>query len=268
MKIIENITRSGVSRAFTYADEPELLIRNCQAVALVKNPAAPADGVYGFDIRRCGTVDFEDVTILAANGIDAQYAYGVRLGYSNEPAQANTLVRMNRVKIGNFGPPVTDYSVNRDMIVCETGTGALWVKDSFLNQGSGASDACIDCKLKTLSVARTQFGPSYRLLRIWPGVTVTLSECSLMAPVTTIWFGDKTAKLTVYKTNGITQANVTGQGMSNAEAFNQIQFVTANPLAEPWFAAPGAPPVTQAEFNIFKAEITARVAELEKWRKS
>lgn len=147
----------------------------------------------GLDARGCGTVDIKNSKFIGGGLADQKYAYGIRLGYSNQPDQANTLVRIQDCEFRGFGNPSGDYAVyNRDHIASEVGN-TLWVKDSVFDT---ATDACIDAK-GMLKLKKCSFKNSHRLIRVWDNTTVIAVDCHFFsAPSHEIfWFYNKTSKL-------------------------------------------------------------------------
>lgn len=200
-----------------------LIIRN-GTIDLYDLEPTSSSGLVGLDIRKCALVEIQNVRITG-HDLKRKYAYGLRSGYSNTPSEANTKVLISNCFIGGFGPLNAGYNLNRDCIASEGGDD-LWIKDSVLD---GASDGCTDCKTKNLSVARSSFKNSYRLVREW-NTQGTFSNCTFDTPGDHFWFYSNLSKAILF--------NCTfKQPMKTS--FDQspgiIQTVTTEPLTNPWF---------------------------------
>jgi hypothetical protein len=228
-KVIENKTFDNLERAIVEAGNDLLTIRNVNINIKELNPSA-SSAILGCDLRRNKLVEIDQLSIIAT-GILRKYGYGLRLGYSNTPSEANGIVKINNSRIQGFGPASASYATaNRDGIALEG--GELWIKGSVITD---VSDACIDCK--GLVMAKDCiFEKGYRDIRIWPGQTVILSNCK----VSSVWFENNTGKLILYKTPfPITVETNNGPAAT-------ILTMPVDPLIEPWFGGvvpPVEPPV-------------------------
>lgn len=228
VKIIENLNLTNQERGIVVTAQDQVMIRNCTI-----------NGTrIGIDVTACPIVDIQNCDI-GGQGTwgGAQYAYLLRSGFSGIPSSNNGVVRISACNFHDIGTPSGDYShFNRDILDSEG--GELWVKDSTL---SGASDGCVDTKT-AFKLKNCKVGNSHRLMRIWPGNTQIISGCQFTSAVghSIAWFQDKTSKLIVYNCTfdgqpTIPLAKIEGDSMTPAEAAALVQYVTTEPLTDPWF---------------------------------
>lgn len=229
MNPIENQTYNGLKKSITAVGASAtdtLAIRNCN---ININEILPDDGsaITGIDITKFAQVDIHKV-IARSQQLTRKFGYILRSGYSGDVTKANKLVRISDCDWSGLGPPFAGYTLNRDIIASEIGDGELWIKDSTL---SGATDAIIDCKTKTLKVARCTISDAYRLVRLWQNVTAYFVNCAFDGTGDHFWFYNGTSKAILYDCV-FRQAPKT----SYDQAPGLTVYTTVNPLTDQWFA--------------------------------
>lgn len=222
----KNKTITKQDRGIVLLNEPTALIENCVIQGCR----------VGIDARSCGTVDIRGTQVEGGGHADQKYAYGVRLGYSGKPEEANKLVRIEGCTFSDFGAPSGDYAnYNRDHIASEVGN-TLWVKNSRFVK---ATDACIDAK-GTLVLKDCEFISAHRLIRIWNNTKVVAVNCRFTsAPGHEIfWFYDKSASLALKDCtfDGETVLPVGKIGFDNLTQAEALKLVSYSvPTLDPWF---------------------------------
>ena len=270
-KIIEGLTINNKEKSITEADHDVLTIRNC-TINITELNAASTTAITGLDIKRCGEVNIENVTIKAV-GLQRKYAYALRAGYSNNgvPVDGNKIIKISNCNWSGFGPANAGYNLNRDIMALEAGE-EVWIKDCIFD---GATDAVLDCKVKTVKVARTKMKNTYRLNRVWGGATLTLADCESDTTGEHLWFYNASSKAIIYNHKFVQPLKT-----SYDQAMGVIQNVNTNPLTDPWFSSSGAQPAPPAidysqkineleaavkDISDVNVDINERLVLLEEW---
>ena len=270
-KLIEGQTFNNKEKSITEADHDVLTIRNCTINITELNPASKT-AITGLDIRRCGEVNIENVTIKAV-GLQRKYAYALRAGYSNNgvPVDGNKIIKISNCNWSGFGPLNAGYNLNRDIMALEAGD-EVWIKDSILGD---STDAIGDCKIPIIKVARTKSISGYRQWRRWGNGTTTLADCEFDTKGEHFWFQTANGKIVLFNPKF-------AQPMKTSfdQAMGVIQNVTTNPLTDPWFSSSAPVPQPDYEARIKALEdsydvihdvcvdLNDRLVSIEDWAKS
>lgn len=227
-KLIENVNLSnadGKDKILTEKGHDVLEIKNSTLKVIDSNPTS-GSGVAALDVRACGLVKLTNVVIEGVN-IIRKYAYGVRSGYSNTPADENKYLEYDRVTIKNFGAPVPAYDkVNHDCNAFEGGE-RIRLKDCVFD---GATDACMDGKIKVIEAKRCHFKNSYRLIRHWESCQSTFVECTFDTPFQHFWHYDNKCKTRLFKCEFKQPIKTDFENSAGI-----IEILTTDPLTDDWF---------------------------------
>lgn len=161
----------------------------------------------GFDVRKCDTVEFQNIRIEAGpNNFDEKFTRAWLLGYPQKPESGNGMIIIRNCHVENLGDPLKSYQTkNGDCGQLEAALPgypfSLLVEDTYLG---GAPDSCWDVKgaptannPPVVAIFRNvTFGPSHRALRVWNRATVYHQGCTWLDGSTeNIWTQSEAAQV-------------------------------------------------------------------------